>query len=253
MITPRTLLTVTLLACASLSLQSTNSSSLSGKKAWNPKEQGIGDLTEEPPGAAERKERVPLPTENIFFTEEAFAVYVKNKVYDELHRAKHWHPSLIVLHNTYIPSIAMRPSGFSKQDMVDLDRYYGEKGWTAGPAAFVDQNGIWVFSGFLKPGVHSPSWNSISWGIEQLGDFDHDPYKSGDGAKIRSHVVAMLAILSIAGDIPLDSETLRLHKEDKHTTHDHCPGSACKKDDVLAEVEAQREHWKKFWDALDKK
>jgi hypothetical protein len=247
---------VILVACTCFALQlsnSTKSPKTSGlqDKTWNPEIQGIGDLTETPPGAVPTEKRAPLSTVNILLTDEEFAKYIKKSVYKVLHEPGHWRPNKIVLHNTDIPSIAMRPTGFSPSDMIALDHYYGVgKGWTAGPAAFVDQNGIWIFTGFLNPGVHSPSWNSTSWGIEQLGNFDHEPYNSGDGQRIRGHTVAMLAILSIAADLPLDSETVRFHKEDIATTHIRCPGAACQKQDILDAVEKERTHWQKIWDAL---
>ena len=254
--TNRTLAIAILVACTCFALELNKSSKNpqtggSQDKTWNPEIQGVGDLTETPPGAVPQGKRISLSTANTFLTDEEFAKYIKKSVYKSLHEAGHWHPNKIVLHNTDVPSIAMRPNGFSLHDMTALDNYYGlHMGWTAGPAAFVDQNGIWIFTGFLNPGVHSPSWNSTSWGIEQLGNFDHEPYKSGDGQRIKGHVIAMLAILSIAADLPLDAETLRFHKEDTATTHVRCPGAACQKQDILDAVEKARDHWQKTWDAL---
>jgi hypothetical protein len=220
-------------------------------RTWNPATEGVGDLTENPPGLTPLGERKPLSTVNQFFTEREFAKYMKKTVTGTLRQPGHWRPNLIVLHNTDIPTLAMRPDGFSKQNMIALDQYYGvRQGWSAGPAAFIDQRGIWIFTGFTEPGVHSPSWNATSWGIEQLGNFDTEKYDSGDGVLVRSHTIAVLAILSIAGDIPLDNTTLRFHKEDKATTHRHCPGAACMKQGILDDVEHERQKWQSIWDAL---
>lgn len=129
-------------------------------------------------------------------------------------------PKFIVLHNTATPDLSQRPHGFT--NMLGLEQYYRDvKGWSAGPHLFVDDNGIWAFTDLRVSGVHSPSWNSIAWGIEMLGDYDHDPFNSGRGATVRDHAVAAVAILSAKQRF--DSSSMHLHKEDPKTTH-VCPG-----------------------------
>jgi hypothetical protein len=145
-----------------------------------------------------------------------------------------WSPSFVVLHNTSIPSIAQRPNGFTSQHMINFCQYYSGMDWHAGPHAFVDQNGVWIFSPLSAPGVHSPSFNRISWGIEQLGEFDNEPYDSGPGAAIRDNAVFLMAALHVKAG--LDSHTLRFHKEDPKTTHKDCPGRNCQKEDVIQRV-----------------
>ena len=133
-----------------------------------------------------------------------------------------------MLHNTGSPNLAQRPQGLTSQHIANLKAYYEGQGWHAGPHLFVDDQQIWVFSSLTSPGVHSPSWNKVSWGVEQLGDFTPEDYLSGRGLAVRSNVVAALAVLHHYGG--LDSSTLRLHKMDPLTTHKDCPGTSCAND-----------------------
>lgn len=150
-----------------------------------------------------------------------FADYVKGL---DLANAD-WKPEFIVLHNTGSPNLAQRPQGLTEQHIQNLKSYYEGLGWHAGPHLFVDDQQIWVFSPLTAPGVHSPSWNNVSWGVEQLGDFTPEDYLSGRGLAVRSNAIAALAVLSHYGGI--DSSTLKLHRWDPLTTHRDCPGDTC--------------------------
>jgi hypothetical protein len=132
-------------------------------------------------------------------------------------------PDFVVLHNTGAPTLSQRPQGFLPQHMVNLSQYYAGLGWHAGPHFFCDQNGIWAFSRADRPGVHSPSWNQISWGVEMLGDYDQDNFETGAGASVAANAVYLVAALSQRAG--LDSHTMRLHKADPLTTHKDCPGA----------------------------
>jgi hypothetical protein len=146
-----------------------------------------------------------------------------------------WRPTFIALHNTATPSLAQRPSGFTKQHMKNLEAYYrDEKGWKAGPHLFVDDNLIWVFTPLTVSGVHSPSWNKIALGIEMLGDYDKERFDAGRGLEVRANAVAAMATLcAILG---LDPNGMRLHREDPATTH-ACPGKNVRKLEVIQEVQ----------------
>lgn len=148
-----------------------------------------------------------------------------------------WRPYFVVLHNTAPPTLAQRLHGFCAQNMDDLADFYEAKGWHAGPHWFVDDRGCWAFSRLDAPGVHSPSWNHVSWGVEQLGDFDTDAYDSGRGALVRDNAVFLLAVLSHR--LGVDSATLRFHKQDPLTEHKDCPGAGCDRADVVARVHHQ--------------
>lgn len=146
-----------------------------------------------------------------------------------------WRPSFIVLHNTGVPNLSQRPNGFTAQHMKNLEGYYRDKqGWKAGPHLFIDDRAIWVFTPLTVSGVHTPSWNKISLGVEMLGDYASDAFDSGRGLAVRKNTVAALASLSAA--LGIDIQTMKLHKEDKATTHD-CPGKNVSKATVIKEVQ----------------
>ena len=136
-----------------------------------------------------------------------------------------WKPAFIVRHNTGSPTLAQRPAGLTPQHLLNLADYYDGLGWHAGPHLFVDDVHISVFSSLLHPGVHSPSWNNVSFGVEQLGDFGVEDYNTGRGLAVQKNAVAAFAVLShFAG---IDSHSMRDHYEDPKTTHRDCPGKSC--------------------------
>ena len=143
-----------------------------------------------------------------------------------------WRPQFVVVHNTGIPALADRPAGYNQAQMQNLVHYYRDtKGWSAGPHCFVDQNGIWVFTPLTTSGVHSPSWNGVSWGIETLGDYSTEAFTD----PIHEHLVACLATLHAV--VPLDVSNLHFHKEDPLTTH-ICPGVNLNKVALIHDVRA---------------
>lgn len=146
-----------------------------------------------------------------------------------------WRPSFIVLHNTAIPSLAQRPSGFSKQHMKDLEVFYRDtQKWKAGPHLFIDDKKIWVFTPLTVSGTHSPSWNKLAIGIEMLGDYEKEAFDSGRGSKVRKNAVAAIATLSAV--LGLNPQSMRIHREDPLTTH-ACPGKNVRKLEVIQEVQ----------------
>ena len=148
-----------------------------------------------------------------------------------------WIPDFVVLHNTGIPTLAQRPNGLTHQHILDLEDYYkNDQGWSAGPHLFCDDLQIWAFTPLWTPGVHSPSWNGVSWGIEMLGDFDSEDFTSGRGLAVQQNAVAAIAILSAA--IGLDPTSMRLHREDPGTSHRTCPGASVDKDSFIQAVQA---------------
>ena len=154
------------------------------------------------------------------FSPVEFAVYAKAII-----PPAKWKGEFIVLHNTSEPTLAERPHGFLPEHMVNLADYYSGLGWSHGPHLFVDDNGIWVFSPLSAPGIHSPSWNAISYGVEQLGEFDTEAYETGRGLAVQKNAIAAMAVIGhFAG---IDSHSMRLHKEDPNTTHRDCPGGNC--------------------------
>lgn len=156
-----------------------------------------------------------------------------------------WRPSFMVLHNTSAPDTATyqkwidRGSPSEEQWAQNLAGFYSGQGWSAGPHAFALPHGrVLAFSPLSKPGVHSPAWNSRTWGLETVGEFDRDQF----GTEIFNTVATVLAIWhSFLGLDPADYKFgvrgLHFHKEDPKTTHKDCPGKNVHKADVVIGIE----------------
>jgi N-acetylmuramoyl-L-alanine amidase-like protein len=161
------------------------------------------------------------------FTANDFSQYVTTVTFNA------WRPQFVVLHNTAVPTFADWHKVPGEQRMKNLESFYRDtQQWSAGPHLFVADDLIWVFTPLNTPGVHSPSWNAIAWGVEMVGDYSVEPLNPA----LRQNTISALATLhSLMG---LDPSSLRLHKEDPKTTH-NCPGSAIVKAVFQADVLAQ--------------
>jgi hypothetical protein len=169
------------------------------------------------------------------FTPGEFKTYVAGL------RWKAWKPQFIVLHNTAEPNLAQwTHSGFGKvlgeKRIRHLNHYYQhEEGWHSGPHLFIAPDLIWVACALTADGVHASCYNKISLGVEMVGDYAHEAFDSGDGAKVRDNAVAALAILHRALGIAPDA--LHFHKECIRDHHD-CPGAHVSKADVVLRIKA---------------
>lgn len=153
-----------------------------------------------------------------------------------------WKPSFVVVHNTSAPTLANYAEWRAHPDKhgnwtpeqwgKNLASYYSGMGWSAGPHAFVCPDGVLLFTPFTQRGTHSPSWNSVSWGIETVGEFESEPFDNGS----RTNLIAALGILHKA--IGLSPQTMRFHKEDPKTTHRSCPGRNMVKAVLIMDVNA---------------
>lgn len=144
----------------------------------------------------------------------------------------------LILHNTAAPSLAQRPGGILQPKHIDsLHSYYGGKGWSGGPHLFIDAEGIWVFNPLDRKGVHSPSFNKDSWGVEMLGDYGSESFDTGLGLKVHNNSVRAVAALMRRLGSTVTNDNFKLHKEDPRTTHD-CPGKNVNKAKFMAEVVA---------------
>ena len=160
------------------------------------------------------------------FTPVEFEDYVRGLAFGQ------WRPQFVVIHNTGDPTFAEWHSVPTERRLKGLESYYrDDQGWSAGPHLFVADDKIWVFTPLTMSGVHSPSWNLVSWGVEIVGDYDHELFR----ADVRTNVVSALTTLHAA--IGLDPLSLKLHKEDPKTTHTYCPGSRVSKADIVAAVQ----------------
>jgi len=139
-----------------------------------------------------------------------------------------WQPQFVVVHNTQVPRLSDWHKIPGEQHMKDLESYYRDtQHWSAGPHLFVADDLIWVFTPLNTPGVHSPSWNAISWGVEIVGDYDIELLS--DGTR-ENAITAMAALHQLA---ILNPQSLHIHKEDPKTTHTFCPGKNIVKPDFI--------------------
>ncbi|MHB8071519.1 MAG: N-acetylmuramoyl-L-alanine amidase [Candidatus Cryosericum sp.] len=154
-----------------------------------------------------------------------FLEYVRGLDFSE------WRPEFVVLHNTGEPCLANRPDGLTHRHILGLESYYrDDQGWSGGPHLFIDDRQIWVFTPLTTPGVHAPSWNRVSLGVEMLGDYDREDFNGGRGLQVQGLAIAAVAILSAS--LSIDPGAMKLHREDPRTDH-HCPGDNVDKEQFI--------------------
>jgi hypothetical protein len=145
-----------------------------------------------------------------------------------------WRPEFIVLHNTASPTFAQWHEVPGHERMANLEHYYRDQlKWSGGPHLFVADDLIWVFTPLAVPGVHSPSWNKVSWGIEMVGNYAVEPLSNA----VKGNTV--IAITALTKKCDLDPTRMKLHHEDPLTTHRNCPGPNVDKAEIISLVEAQ--------------
>lgn len=172
------------------------------------------------------------PIVGLSFDADSFDTYCKSLSWPT------WRPSFVVLHNTAVPNLAQRPQGFSRQHISNLVGYYRDTNkWSAGPHLFIDDKQIWVFTPLTTTGRHSPAWNTVSWGVEMLGDYRTDKFDSGRGLKVQTNAIA--AIATLHATLGLDPDGLRLHRTDPLTTHRECPGDHVDRAKFVAAVKSR--------------
>lgn len=160
-----------------------------------------------------------------------------------------WKPNFVVVHNTSSPDLALyaewlahpaKHGGWAHEQWLrNLAGYYSGMGWQAGPHCFVCPDGIGLFTPLTQHGTHSPAWNSKTWGIETVGEFESETFAS----PTKDNLTKALSILhKKAGLDPaayqFGRNGLHFHKEDPITTHKTCPGKRMVKPELVAAVRA---------------
>lgn len=156
----------------------------------------------------------------------------------------------VVVHNTSSPDIHLYRDDWMNRGaarwtpemwLKNLVSYYAGMGWNGAPHLFIPpaEDQILVLNSLLVHGTHTPSWNSISYGVETVGEFEREPF----GDPTRANLVAALAMLHEKLGLRPDGyqlgvRGLHFHKEDKNTTHRTCPGRNMVKTDLVAAVSA---------------
>lgn len=171
------------------------------------------------------------PAINQGFTQEQFRQYV------ETLRWESWRPSLVVWHNTWLPTLqqwkdtAIADAALGKKPgqtrIENLSHYYKHKlGWSGSPHLFIADALIWVMNPLTGRGVHSPSWNRVGWGFEMIGNYDKESAISGPGLRVRDNCIFATAVLFQTLGLEPSFNTIKLHKEDPRTSHKDCPGKS---------------------------
>jgi N-acetylmuramoyl-L-alanine amidase CwlA len=144
-------------------------------------------------------------------------------------------PDRIVLHHTWRPTVEQWRGS---RTLRAIQRYYGGKGWTAGPHLFCAPDGIWLFTPMNRVGIHAGAGNgslSRGWysiGVEMVGDYDHQR----PSGRVLDHTCAVLIGLEQKLSLQLDSK-LYFHRDFSPKT---CPGRAVTRSWVLSSVEQWR-------------
>lgn len=175
-----------------------------------------------------------------FTTADAFLDYLEG-----LHFSA-WRPRFVTVHHTGSPDLKIwtgwqtRANPVSdEQWLKNLAGYYGGLGWSSGPHFFVTPKHICVLSPPTKRGVHAVSFNSVSWGVETVGDFDREKLEG----PVRENLIGALAAMHIAAGLQPDPfqrgvRGLHFHRDDPKTNKT-CPGKNVSKASLVDAVKAK--------------
>jgi len=134
-------------------------------------------------------------------------------------------PNKLVIHHTWRPTTETWRGSRSIQG---LKNYYERKEWPAGPHLFVADDGIWLFSTMRKDGIHAGNLNSLSIGIEIVGDYDN---KTWDG---QTKYNALGVIKVLMDKLILQRNQIFFHRD---VSAKSCPGNAITKEWLFAELD----------------
>jgi hypothetical protein len=124
-----------------------------------------------------------------------------------------WRTQFAVVYNTSEPRLSQWHSTPGDQRMRNLESYYRDvQQWSAGPHLFVANDLIWAFTPLTTSGVHSPSWNAISWGMEMGGEFEEEAFDPG----VRENAVDALVTLHAWGWAKSRHASVSQGRSEKH-------------------------------------
>ena len=161
-----------------------------------------------------------------------------------------WRPRFPTLHNTGVPSLAQwLAMGPTPQERwgANLNAYYRGLGWHAGPHLVICPDYVWALCDLTQSGVSVSCWNSETFGIEMVGNYevDGDDFESGDGARVRDNAAAVIAALADGfgwadlANFEAGVQGLHFHRECARDHH-ACPGGRVSKTDMLSRISACR-------------
>jgi hypothetical protein len=136
----------------------------------------------------------------------------------------------ITIHHTAAPSLAERRRGFTIQHIRNIQDFYmrpkskgGAGGWSSGPHLFIDDDEIFGMCDFRSKGIHAPSFNGRSLGVEVLGDYDIEDPHSGRGKACWKNTAETVRVLLKWLGLKKNASTILFHRDDP-TTKKSCPG-----------------------------
>jgi hypothetical protein len=134
----------------------------------------------------------------------------------------------IVYHHTYRP---LRHQWHGRKTMDGLKRYYEfDQGWPSGPHLFIAPDGIWQLTPLNLPGTHAMAGNADSWGIEVVGDYDHEEWPK----PIAELALGAGAALLRWRGLPVNRQTVSPHHA--YNPLKSCPGKEIDLDWVRREL-----------------
>lgn len=157
-----------------------------------------------------------------------------------------WRPRFVTVHHTGSPDLKIWNGWQTRANPIkdeqwlrNLAQYYGGLGWSAGPHFFVTPKHICVLSPPDRRGVHAVSFNSVSWGVETVGDFDSEKFEG----PVRENLIGALAAMHIAAGLQPDPfqrgvRGLHFHRDDPKTNKT-CPGKNVSKASLIDAVKAK--------------
>ncbi|HNP71037.1 MAG TPA: N-acetylmuramoyl-L-alanine amidase [Kouleothrix sp.] len=145
-------------------------------------------------------------------------------------------PSRLVLHHTFVPTVAQWAGLRSMQGM---QRFYAGKGWSAAPHVYAAPDGIWLFTPLKDVGIHAGTGNSgytngafwYSIGLEMVGNYDSARPSGAVWENAKAVMGGIAKRLAIA-----PRQLISFHRD--YTNQKSCPGWAVTKDWVFGEVDA---------------
>ena len=145
----------------------------------------------------------------------------------------------VTCHHTATPDLAMRPNGWSKQLMKNVEYgYTHERGWDRGPHFFPDDSRVWGLTPPDEQGIHAAAFNRTHIGIEVLGDYDgRDDAKTGRGLACWQTAFWTIAEILRWLGLPASADTINFHRDDPKTNKT-CPGKSITRGAVLSGVRA---------------
>lgn len=100
------------------------------------------------------------------FTVQAFKRYVSSVVFHG------WKPQFVVLHHTVIPTIQQWHAMTGETATTRLSEFFKGRGWKGAYHVLIADDLVWLLTPLDRQGVHSPSWNRMSFGVSMIGNYD---------------------------------------------------------------------------------